>query len=71
MGMSNMAISFGNYWQGAVAESMGYATALYIDAAVALLVIALIPFLREREINPPDDLVTVGPAVRASAAAVD
>lgn len=71
MGMSNMAISFGNYWQGAVAESMGYATALYIDAAVALLVIALIPFLREREISPPDDLVTVGPAVRASAAAVD
>lgn len=69
MGMSNMAISFGNYWQGTLAESMGYATVLYIDAAVALLVIGLIPFLREREIQPPDDLVTVGPAVRASAAA--
>jgi PAT family beta-lactamase induction signal transducer AmpG len=69
MGMSNMAISFGNYWQGAVAERMGYATVLYIDAAIVLLVLALIPFLREREIKPPDDLVTVGPAVRASAAA--
>jgi PAT family beta-lactamase induction signal transducer AmpG len=69
MGMSNMAISFGNYWQGAVAERMGYATALYVDAALALLVIALIPFLREREVTPQDELLTVGPAVRASAPA--
>lgn len=49
MGMSNLAISFGNYWQGMVAERMGYAQVLYLDAAFALLVIGLIPFLRERE----------------------
>jgi MFS transporter, PAT family, beta-lactamase induction signal transducer AmpG len=49
MGMANMAISFGNYWQGIVAESMGYAVVLYLDALLAMLVILVIPFLRERE----------------------
>ncbi|MCJ7451257.1 MAG: MFS transporter [Steroidobacteraceae bacterium] len=49
MGMSNLAISFGNYWQGIVAERMGYAQVLYLDAGIALLVICLIPFLRARE----------------------
>jgi PAT family beta-lactamase induction signal transducer AmpG len=49
MGMSNLAISYGNYWQGIVAERMGYAMVLYADAALALLVIALVPFLRSRE----------------------
>jgi len=49
MGMANLAISLGNYWQGMVAESMGYAAVLYLDALFALLVIVVIPFLRERE----------------------
>jgi PAT family beta-lactamase induction signal transducer AmpG len=49
MGMANIAVSMGNYWQGMVAERMGYATVLYLDALFALLVIAIIPFLRERE----------------------
>ena len=49
MGMANMAISIGNYWQGIVAESMGYAVVLYLDALFAMLVILVIPFLRERE----------------------
>ena len=49
MGMANLAISLGNYWQGIVAENMGYATVLYLDALFALLVIMVIPFLRERE----------------------
>ena len=49
MGMSNLAISMGNAWQGIVAERMGYAEVLYIDALIALLVIAVIPFLRSRE----------------------
>ena len=52
MGMSNLAISYGNYWQGMVAERMGYATVLYLDAAIVLLVIGIIPFLREREATP-------------------
>jgi len=49
MAMSNLAISMGNYWQGIVAERMGYAQVLYLDAVIALLVIAVIPFLRRRE----------------------
>jgi PAT family beta-lactamase induction signal transducer AmpG len=49
MGMANMAISIGNYWQGIVAERMGYAAVLYLDALLAVLVIMVIPFLRSRE----------------------
>jgi len=49
MGMANLAISMGNYWQGIVAERMGYAVVLYLDALFAVLVILVIPFLRERE----------------------
>jgi predicted MFS family arabinose efflux permease len=48
MGMANFAISFGNYWQGHVAERMGYAAVLYLDALFALLAILIIPFLRGR-----------------------
>jgi PAT family beta-lactamase induction signal transducer AmpG len=49
MGMCNLAVSIGNYWQGMVAERMGYAQALYLDAAIALLVrliqrVGLMPF---------------------------
>lgn len=69
MGMSNLAISFGNYWQGAVAERMGYATALYLDAAIALAVIALIPFLRERDKAPRDESLPAGEAALVPAAA--
>ena len=49
MGMANIAISVGNYWQGVVAESMGYAVVLYLDALFAVLVILVIPWLRARE----------------------
>jgi PAT family beta-lactamase induction signal transducer AmpG len=49
MGMANIAISLGNYWQGIVAERMGYAAVLYLDALIAVLVIMVIPFLRSRE----------------------
>ncbi len=65
MGMSNLAISYGNYWQGIVAERMGYATVLYADAAIALLVICLIPFLRPREEPLGGDLPVAPQAVPA------
>lgn len=71
MGMSNLAISFGNYWQGMVAERMGYATALYLDAAIALVVIGLIPFLRERDETPAGERLAVEPAALLPAAAKD
>ena len=52
MGMSNLAISFANYWQGAVAERIDYATVFYLDALIGVSVILLIPFLRDREAKP-------------------
>ena len=61
MGMSNIAISTGNYWQGIVAESMGYSAVLYLDALFAVLVILVIPFLRDREDTPIMEPVTAEP----------
>ena len=49
MAMSNLAISFGNYWQGMIAERIDYAAVLYVDSLIGLLVILLIPFLQSRE----------------------
>jgi PAT family beta-lactamase induction signal transducer AmpG len=49
MAISNLAISIGNVWQGIVAENMGYATALYVDAMLVIAALALIPFLKNRE----------------------
>ena len=39
----------GNFWQGIVAERMGYAATLYLDAAIVAIALCLIPFLRDRE----------------------
>jgi PAT family beta-lactamase induction signal transducer AmpG len=69
MGMSNLAVSYGNYWQGVVAERMGYATVLYADAAFALLVICVIPFLRSREDPLDAAAIAVRPPIPAPAAA--
>ena len=46
MALKNLTISYTNMWQGAVADAQGYATVLYIDAALVLLPVLLIPFLR-------------------------
>jgi PAT family beta-lactamase induction signal transducer AmpG len=67
MGMGNLAISFGNYWQGIVAERMGYAAVLYADATIALLVIGLIPFLSGRE-DASESELPAGPLVPTPAA---
>lgn len=63
MGLSNLAVAYTNYWQGIVAERLGYATVLYFDAAIALLVISIIPFLRPREAP----VVRVAPVAVAAA----
>ena len=49
MALSNVAISVGNYWQGVVAERFDYSTALYIDAALIILALCVMPFLKDRE----------------------
>jgi PAT family beta-lactamase induction signal transducer AmpG len=71
MGMSNLAISMGNYWQGWVAEHLGYAQALYLDAGIALLVICLIPFLRGRDEAPEDESPAIGRVAPATVLAGD
>ncbi len=52
MAMSNIAISYTNYWQGQVAENIDYAAVLFFDAAIMLLPLAMIPFLRDRKEIP-------------------
>ena len=49
MAMSNLAISYTNYWQGVVAERIDYATVLYVDAAIMILPLMILPFIRTRE----------------------
>ena len=49
MALSNVAISMGNYWQGTVAERFDYSTALYIDAAIVIFALIVLPFLKDRE----------------------
>lgn len=49
MAMGNLVISYTNYWQGVVAERFGYAPVLYIDAALIVLGLAVLPFIRSRE----------------------
>ena len=66
MGLSNLAISLTNYWQGVVAERIDYATVFYLDSLFAVLVLLIIPFLRGREDRP----TTEATAPRAEATAV-
>lgn len=58
MALSNVAISVGNYWQGMVAERMNYQTALYLDSALVVLALCVIPFLKNREDKTQASLAT-------------
>ncbi len=49
MALGNIAISVGNLWQGMVAERISYSAALYVDALLVLVSLALMPFLKNRE----------------------
>jgi PAT family beta-lactamase induction signal transducer AmpG len=46
MALRNLTISYTNMWQGALAESQGYATVLYIDALLVALPVLLLPLLK-------------------------
>ena len=58
MALSNVAISVGNYWQGLVAERFDYSTALYIDAALVIVALRVMPFVKDRQ---PDKTVAAEP----------
>lgn len=49
MAMSNLAISFANYWQGIVAERFDYAMVFYLESLIVIVPLVLLPFLRNRE----------------------
>ena len=49
MGIKNLTISYSNYWQGIVAERMDYAVVLYIDSAILLIPLMILPFLKSRQ----------------------
>ena len=49
MAMGNLAIVYSNLWQGYAAQMHGYSAALYLDALLMLVPLAMIPFLKERE----------------------
>jgi predicted MFS family arabinose efflux permease len=57
MALANVAISVGNYWQGVVAERVNYQTVLYVDAALVVLALCVIPFLKNREDKKPTIVV--------------
>lgn len=57
MALSNLTITYTYSWQGYVAENINYTTVLYIDAALVLIPILILPFMtpraiREEEIAP-------------------
>lgn len=56
MAMGNLAISYSNLWQGNVAERFGYATVLYVDAAVILVALVILPFVGDRKAEEPPAL---------------
>ena len=54
MAMSNLAVSFANYWQGIVAERLDYAMVFYLESLLVIFPLILLPFLRNRE-EPVDE----------------
>ena len=52
MAMANLTTAFANFWQGTVAERFDYSMVLFLDAAIVLVPLAVIPFLRNREQEP-------------------
>ncbi len=64
MGMGNLAISMGNYWQGMVAQRFDYAAVLFLDSLIVLITLCLVPFLQNREEKVEPLPVGAVPAVK-------
>jgi PAT family beta-lactamase induction signal transducer AmpG len=65
MALRNLVISYTNVWQGALADSHGYAAVFYLDAALVLLPVLLIPFLRPTTRGRPDPKPMAAPLPEA------
>lgn len=48
MALRNLTISYTNTWQGSAVDAWGYSTMFYLDAAIAIVPILVIPLLAER-----------------------
>lgn len=53
MAMSNLVITYTSWWQGNSVVTWGYPVTLAIDAALGLVVLFLIPFLKARKADAP------------------
>jgi len=51
MALSNLTIAYTNNWQGWVVENMDYVTALYIDVALVIVPIVVLPFMTPRTVT--------------------
>ncbi|NBC22179.1 MAG: MFS transporter [Gammaproteobacteria bacterium] len=49
MALQNLTISYTNAWQGVAVDTWDYSTMYYLDAALVLVPILLIPFLTDRK----------------------
>jgi len=49
MALANLTISYSNFWQGQVAEAFDFATVLYIDAALVVIPLLVLPFMTPRQ----------------------
>lgn len=48
MALANLTIAYTNFWQGQVADAFDFATVLYIDAALVIVPILILPFMTPR-----------------------
>ena len=48
MAMMNLVTVYTAWWQGYAIERWGYPTTLYLDGALGLICIAILPLMRER-----------------------
>lgn len=49
MALMNLVTAYSAWWQGFTVMKWGYGTTLFIDAAVGLVCLAVLPFLREKQ----------------------
>ena len=52
MSLMNLAYFYSGWWQGHAIERWGYPTTLYLDGALGLVCIAVLPMMRERPAAP-------------------
>lgn len=60
MALSNLTIAYTNNWQGYVAENFSYSTVLWIDGALVLIPILVLPFMTPREAHKEETAPSAG-----------